>query len=272
MAREPAAAGRYYPGGADRLRAMIEQCTPPVEGRQKALGALMPHAGYEFSGRTAGEVVARIEIPGTVLIVNPGHDYFPTPCALWTGGAWSTPLGEVELHEGICDALAGLPTVTPDDGPHRYEHSGEAVLPFLQYQRPDVRIAVICITPAATVRHIQGLGEGLAEALTACGEPDALVVASSDLSHESGRNALKVVNENDRLAMAEMERLDSEGLGRTCRSNRITMCGVLPAAAMMASVRARGGSQGILVHRATSADSPLGGGDYVVGYAGMIFR
>jgi len=47
---------------------------------------------------------------------------------------------------------------------------------------------------------------------------------------------------------------------------------VLPAAAMMASVRARGGRQGLLVARATSADSPYGRGNYVVGYAGMIFR
>jgi AmmeMemoRadiSam system protein B len=50
------------------------------------------------------------------------------------------------------------------------------------------------------------------------------------------------------------------------------MCGVLPAVAMLAAVAARGGTEGILVSRATSADSPQGGGSYVVGYAGMIFR
>ena len=41
---------------------------------------------------------------------------------------------------------------------------------------------------------------------------------------------------------------------------------------MMASVIARGGGKGILTGQATSADSPHGGGDYVVGYAGMVFK
>jgi len=135
-----------------------------------------------------------------------------------------------------------------------------------------VRIAVLCITPAADAVDVRGLGEGIATALEPCGEPDAIVVGSSDLSHERGADALRVVNAHDPLAIAEMERLDSEGLVRTCRSKMITMCGVLPVAVMMDSVRARGGTRGTLVHRATSADSPRGGGDYVVGYAGMIFR
>ena len=108
--------------------------------------------------------------------------------------------------------------------------------------------------------------------LDSSGERNALVVASSDMSHEDGPGALKIVNEHDPLAIAEMERLDPAGLVRVCSSEGITMCGVLPAAAMMASVRARGGSEGVLVHRATSADSPHGRGTYVVGYAGMIFR
>jgi AmmeMemoRadiSam system protein B len=50
------------------------------------------------------------------------------------------------------------------------------------------------------------------------------------------------------------------------------MCGVLPVAAMMAAVAARGGRRGVLVARATSADAPLGGGSYVVGYAGLNFN
>jgi AmmeMemoRadiSam system protein B len=73
------------------------------------------------------------------------------------------------------------------------------------------------------------------------------------------------------MAIAAMEKLDPDGLFRVCSTEGITMCGVLPATAMMASVAARGGSRGELISRATSADSPYGRGSYVVGYAGMVF-
>ena len=67
MARRPAVAGQFYPGGKDELRKMIEQCTPQVESRQKVLGVLVPHAGYVFSGATAGKVLASVEVPGAGL-------------------------------------------------------------------------------------------------------------------------------------------------------------------------------------------------------------
>jgi len=272
MARRPAVAGQFYPGGQDELRKMIEQCTPQVDAREKVLGVLVPHAGYVFSGATAGKVFASVEVPGAVVLLNPSHNYYGPDCALWTGGPWQTPLGEVALHDGLCDALSKLPCVTKDDSVHVPEHSGEVVLPFIQYHRPDVRVAVICVTSSAATRALTELGEGIKAALDACGEEDGLVVASSDMSHEQGANALDVVQKQDPLAIERMEALDPEGLVETCRKNRITMCGALPAAAMMASVRARGGTEGLLLGRATSADSPYGRGNYIVGYAGMIFK
>lgn len=272
MARAPVVAGQFYPAGAEELRSMIAGYTPAVEGRQEALGVLSPHAGYVFSGATAGRAFAQVRIPDTVILLTPSHRYPSPPCALWTGGPWETPLGEVALHEGVCSALAKLPMVTAEDRPHVPEHSGEVVLPFIQYHRPDVRMAVICVTQSATADQLLALGNGIGEVLGTCDEGDALVVASSDMSHEDGPQAEETVRRQDPLAIAEMERLDPSGLVRVCREKGITMCGVLPAAAMMACVKARGGTRGEVVHRATSADSPLGRGDYVVGYVGMVFR
>jgi len=271
MRREPAVAGQFYPAEAGRLRAMIAECTPQVAEPRQALGALVPHAGYVFSGPTAGAVLARLEVPATVVVLHPSHHYRSPACALWSGGSWQTPLGEAAIHRELTEALASLPMITLDDRPLLPEHSAEVVVPFLQYHRPDLRMAVICITGSATPQQLKDLGAGIAGALEQCGERDALVVASSDMSHEQGPNALQVVNRNDPLAIERMEALDPDGLIEVCRRRRITMCGVLPAAAMMACVRARGGTHGELVQRATSADSPHGRGNYVVGYAGMIF-
>jgi len=271
MARKPAVAGQFYPAEPERLRSAIESYTPAGEARKRALGALCPHAGYAFSGPTAGRLFGEVHVPETVLVLNPSHAYSQPAFALWTGGPWETPLGEVPLHEELTDALAELPQVTRDDRPHVREHSAEVILPFLQYHNPHVRIAVICITASASLGELKEVGGALSEVLDRVGEPRALIVASSDMSHESGYGALDVVNRNDPVAIARMERLDADGLYRVCRQQGITMCGVLPAVCMMMAVAARGATRGILVSRATSADSPLASPGYVVGYAGMMF-
>lgn len=271
MTRRSVVDGQFYPRGADELRSAIESYTPPDVAKRKALGALCPHAGYVFSGPVAGRALAASGVPDTVVLLTPSHKFAQPAFALWTGGDWQTPLGRVALHDELTTALAGLATVTPDDRPHMPEHSGEVVVPFLQYHNPDVRLAVVCITAAARLATLKEFGAGLANALEQCGAEGALVVASSDMSHESGPRALETVNAHDSLAIAELEKLDPDGLYRVCGTEGITMCGVLPAAAMMASVAARGGARGELIARATSANSPYGRGSYVVGYAGMLF-
>jgi len=271
MSRKPVVAGQFYPGNARRLRSQIKSFTPDVARVDGVLGALCPHAGYTFSGGVAGEVFARTGVPDTVLVLNPSHNYARPALALWTGGNWQTPLGEVELDQELTESLARVEGVTQDDRPHVPEHSGEVVLPFLQYHNPDVRIAVVCVTAAADLQTLETFGKDIGGLLDEV-RPEALVVASSDMSHESGPRALQVVNEHDPLAIEQMEKLDPEGLHRVCRREGITMCGVLPAVAMMRAVRERGGTEGLLVTRATSADSPAGSGSYIVGYAGMLFK
>lgn len=272
MIRKPAVAGQFYPADEEQLRAAIEEYSPEAEEKVSALGALCPHAGYPFCGNIAGEVFAGINIPDTVLILNPSHSYFKPPLALWNGRGWETPLGMAPLHAELTTELAELEMVAEDNRPHAPEHSGEVLLPFLQYHRPDVKIAVICMAASASNLSMAEFGRQIASCLEKVNEEDALVVASSDMSHEQGADALDTVNQNDPQAIEQMEKLEIEEFLRACSEQEISMCGTLPAAAMMESVKARGGTQGQLTGRATSADSPHGRGDYVVGYAGMIFR
>lgn len=272
MARQPAVAGQFYPGTPEELRSMLDEFAYEPDERQTALGALSPHAGYVFCGHVMGKVFGSIEVPETVVLLTPSHHARRPGVALWTGGPWKTPLGDVPLHDDLCSALQDLPLVTASDQAHTREHSGEVVLPFLQYYQPDVKVAVLCITPGAGVDDMLQLGQSIPDVLSDTGEEDALVVASSDMSHERAPGALDTVKENDPKAIEKMEQLDPKGLFDVCQTEQITMCGVMPATAMMESVRARGGSKGTLLERATSADSPYGSGSYVVGYAGMIFN
>jgi MEMO1 family protein len=65
--------------------------------------------------------------------------------------------------------------------------------------------------------------------------------------------------------------LDARGLYDTCRNERISMCGLGPAVAMITALRGLQATHAELVRYATSADVS-GDTSSVVGYAGMVFR
>ncbi len=78
--RQPAVAGRFYPANAQHLRAEVETYTTAradasakSEGRIRALGCVVPHAGYMYSGHVAGAVYRRLDLPRRMVILCPNH-------------------------------------------------------------------------------------------------------------------------------------------------------------------------------------------------------
>ena len=109
MVREPAVAGRFYPGSSALLAAEVDGFLRPATDRLAAKGLVAPHAGYMYSGAIAGEVYRRVEIPARVVILGPNHTGLGATASLWPGGTWRTPLGEVPIDDGLTDALLEAP-------------------------------------------------------------------------------------------------------------------------------------------------------------------
>ena len=63
--RHPAVAGRFYPHDAEALRQEVRAylSQTPLQTPLRALGCIVPHAGYMYSGHVAGAVFSRLEIP-----------------------------------------------------------------------------------------------------------------------------------------------------------------------------------------------------------------
>lgn len=262
--RQPAVAGQFYTDDGDRLRSELKRLIPPAAARKKALGAISPHAGYLYSGGVAGRLYAGLEIPATVVLVGPNHHGVGAPAGLYPEGVWLTPLGPVPIAARLGALIsAQCPFVQSDTLSHRFEHSLEVQVPFIQYLRPDVSIAPLCLGfsdyPAAGA-----LGRGLAAAIRAFGE-EVLIVASSDMTHyESAASARR----KDALALERVLAFDPEGLLRICRNEQITMCGVVPSAVMLVAARELGARHAEQVAYATSGDI-TGDNSHVVGYAGV---
>jgi AmmeMemoRadiSam system protein B len=263
--RPPAVAGTFYAAQRDRLAADVRSCLPADAKPQRAIGAIVPHAGYVYSGPVAGAVYARLEIPAAVIILCPNHTGRGAAGALDPSEAWATPLGNVALDRDLAGRLAELcPSLAEDSVAHAREHSLEVQLPFLQIRRPDVRFVPISIG-ARDLGLCREIGESVAR-VAAEQDVRPLILASSDMSHYESRTAGRA---KDDRALACVEALDPEGLFTTVFDGGISMCGVLPATALLFAARRLGALSARIVARRDSGDE-TGDTASVVGYAGVI--
>jgi AmmeMemoRadiSam system protein B len=177
-------------------------------------------------------------------------------------GVFELPGAEVRINEPLARAiLDGVPGAEEDTRAHDHEHAIEVELPFLHARRSDVTIVPI-VLGGLDAAECTAVGHALAKTLA----PGVLVVASSDMNHYLDDAETR---RRDRLALDRVLALDTAGLYQTCEREDISMCGVLPATAMLAFAAARGARKAELVGYGTSAEA-FGDHDRCVGYAGVI--
>jgi AmmeMemoRadiSam system protein B len=265
MIRPPAVAGRFYSADPKQLARDVDLYAAGASEKTQALGCVVPHAGYIYSGHVAGAVYSSVRIPSRCILLGPRHYPRGEPMAILTAGSWQTPLGHAEIDSALARALAhACPRLREDAVAHQPEHSLEVQLPFLQRLVPD-----FCFVPVVlgTDRYppLEELGHAMAEVVTAQKEP-VLVIASSDMNHYESDTITRV---KDNRAIAQIQALDPRGLYDTVRSEGITMCGYAATVAMLVAVLDLGAMKVDLVRYATSGDIS-GDRDQVVGYAGIV--
>jgi AmmeMemoRadiSam system protein B len=266
--RPPAVAGTFYEDRTDRLERDVRSFLTPDAPKKRAFGAVVPHAGYVYSGGVAGAVYARLEIPAVCVILGPNHTGRGAPAAVDPSEAWRTPLGDVPVHARLSARLRELaPSLQPDGEAHRREHSLEVQLPFLQVLRPGVEIVPVCLGQPS-LALCREVGEALARLCGEEAEPP-LLLASSDMNHYESR---RIGRAKDDRALARIEALDADGLFRTVLAEDISMCGFLPATALLFATNRSGAARAAaVVARADSGDQ-TGDPSNVVGYAGVIVQ
>jgi hypothetical protein len=263
-ARQAAVAGQFYPGTRDQLEqtlgSLIQQA--PVK---PALGIMVPHAGYVYSGAIAGEVYGAVEMPDLFVILGPNHTGLGPQASIMDAGIWRMPQGDAYIDMALAKAImshTGL--LEADETAHSYEHSIEVQIPFLQYLKQEVYFVPISIM----LRDLASCRE-IGRAIAAAAKDDhrrVLVVASSDMSHYETQEAAR---RKDEIALGRVLSLDPDGLLQTVSENRISMCGAAPVSIMLSACLELGATKCELVRYATSGDVS---GDYsqVVGYAGAV--
>ncbi|MFH1434258.1 MAG: AmmeMemoRadiSam system protein B [Pseudomonadota bacterium] len=266
MIRNNILAGSWYPGTAREMNDELKEYIKVDEEPGPAIGVVVPHAGWRYSGGVAGKVFASVRVPDTVVVISPNHRGAGNSKAIWDKGAWKIPGATIPVEEELAALLVEHAGLVSDTFAHQHEHSLEILLPFLFFRNPGVKIAPVCLEPLPP-SDLQQIGEGIARAIKEAGG-DILIVASSDMSHFISVAEAKKL---DGMAIEKMESLDPEGLQRTVRENDITMCGVIPAAVMLYAALELGAKESKLIAYATSADV-TGDTAEVVAYAGIVVK
>jgi AmmeMemoRadiSam system protein B len=268
MLRPPAVAGQFYPSDPRELTRLIQKfsvCDPARE-KMRVHACLVPHAGYIYSGSVAGAVFSRIHLPKKIIVVGVRHSPPGADLAILSEGAWRTPLGDAPLDPDLAGELKHYCARLREDGvAHQREHSLEVEIPFLQVLDPGFTFTPIAVG-TQRLSDLRDLGLAMARVLSET-EEEILIVTSSDMNHYQDDETTR---RKDEKAIEQMKALDQEGLYEVCREERISMCGLGPATAMLTAMKELGAQHGELIRYATSGDVS-GDRDAVVGYAGMVF-
>lgn len=182
MTREPILAGTWYPADAKELRGDIDAyLAEGSAGSTPPCAILVPHAGYQYSGPTAGLGFARIRGASfdRVILIGPSHRLPFEGAALAADDRWRTPLGLVDLDSEAIQGLESAPGFRMLPAAHAREHCLEIEVPFLQTAlAPGFRLVPVVIgrTNPRILRQI-------ADALRPLTGERTLVVVSSDFTH-----------------------------------------------------------------------------------------
>ncbi|MEE9594033.1 MAG: AmmeMemoRadiSam system protein B [Candidatus Hydrothermarchaeales archaeon] len=269
--RQPAVAGQFYSSDAKKLREQIEGCflhklgprRLPEHGEGRIAGAVVPHAGYMYSGPVAAHAyyeLAKYEKPETLIIMGPNHIGMGSGVAV-SKDVWKTPLGEVEVDEDCADLLwKNCDVVDLDETAQEFEHSIEVQLPFLQYIYDDFKFVPICMA-LQDLETSREVGEAISKM------KGALVLASSDFTHYEPAADAKA---KDEPAIQRVLELDEGGFVQTVYEGNMSICGSGPIAACVSALKGKA-EKGELLKYATSGDI-TGDHSKVVAYAAIAFR
>lgn len=230
-------------------------------GRLRAI--IVPHAGLMYSGLVAAFAynVARRHEHSALVLVGPSHFVPFHGVSIWPEGVWESPLGAVAVDRTLAAALVSATSeIIELPVAHGREHSLEMQLPFIAHVLPDVPM-VPMVMGQQTRETAFALGAAIAEVVEKHA-PDALLIASSDLSHYEDAGTAAAL---DGQVIRQVERLDPGGLMRLLEAEPRHACGGGPMVSVLDAARRLGATQSRLLQYADSGDVS-GDKSSVVGY------
>ena len=231
---------------------------------------MVPHAGYQYSGAIASHGYCKLVqngFPEVFIILSPNHTGYGSEVSVFNEGEWITPLGSVDVDSEFADAVISHSDIASADFlAHKYEHSIEVQLPFLQYFSDDFKIVPITMGSQSFIAS-SDLAKAIFEAGNELNRSYA-VIASTDLSHFNNQEKANTV---DGYVLEDIDEMNEFKLFEEVIQYNITMCGYGPVITTISLSKMSNKNDSEILAYGTSGDVT---GDFtsVVGYASGIFK
>jgi len=238
----------------------------PIGGRgKKIIGAISPHAGYQFSGACQAwsfKEVGEADFPDVYIILGTTHVGFPKAALVIDD--FETPFGEVKVDEKFARSLIEKGVAVEDKVVHQQEHSIEVQLPFLQF---------ITITDKRDVLIIKIGDNGVEKEL----DKKIMIICSSDFTHYGIHygfvpfrlNVEEKLKEFDMAAIKWIKDLDSWSFINYIDETKATICGCYAIAVFIEACKSMGATKVRVEQYYTSGDV-TGDWSNSVGYASIV--
>lgn len=278
--RRPIASNKFYPGDPVELHKQINNFLFNLRD-EKIKVAIVPHAGYIYSGECAGKVYSRLKGKvDTVILLGPNHTGLGNKIS-FSFQSFLIPFGkmDIDLELGkkiLRKAKEEKLDADENEKAHDYEHSLEVQLPFLHMILGEVKIVPIILKDMSyenclkLSKIIYSAAENLNRKIK--------IIISSDFTHHGEAYDFVLFKENikenlyrlDKKAIDFILNFDSKGFYDYALKNT-TICGSFAITIGIELAKSSGCKKAEEICYLTSGDVT---GDYSnsVGYTGIIFK
>lgn len=264
----------WYPSSQKETEVKFEKWENTINAVPNQMGtaAIVPHAGWVFSGKLAYKTIRRINPECEVVLVVGGHMRPGDGVALAEEEYFETPLGPIHAAIDYRERLIDQLDVKVDSVP---DNTVEVQLPIVRYLFPNAEIVWIRVGAGDEAVNLGRVCAGISGTLSA----KVCMIGSTDLTHYGpnygfapkgiGSEAVNwAQQENDAGIIQQMLEMNSQEVLRW-GNERKAACSAGAAVAAIEYAAAYGCEEGVLVGYESSysfnPDSSF------VGYAGITY-
>lgn len=278
LQRKTVGSGRWFESNGTRLKKEVEgyinsayEKVPEID--EKVIAGLCPHAGFRYSGPTAGYTLAAMKknamkhgTPDVCFIIGFSHSKRFEYAAVMDGASITSPIETSIIdHESIELFMKGREKIVCDYRPHNGEHSAENELPFVQCAFPGMKVVIVLVGT-----HNQNVWKQVSDGLKFVSEKKNIcVVASTDMLHDESHELVEKV---DRKTMDLTVKMDIDGLNKNWSYENQIYCGISAVIPTMQFCKELGCKKAIELDL-TNSEKITGryNSGWVVGYGACVF-
>lgn len=272
--RQAVFAGSFYPASKQALESQLSELfrtASAIEPGGKVQSLIVPHAGYDYSGRVAASGYKSIPADTpyeNIFIIASSHREQFDGFSIYPSGSYITPLGSVKVNSEIAGSLIdSRRDMAYLEKAHDREHSIEVQIPYIQYHFKEVPPIVPIVMGSPSLAAARDLATTLLPYFT----PENLFIISSDFSHYP---SYEDANRIDKITGDAILTKDPETLYNALRKNSsggirnlaTPSCGWSSIMTMLYMADRREDLVLTPILYQNSGDSKIGDKDRVVGY------